>query len=151
MKPQSKYSEKLRDPRWQKKRLEIMERDTFSCQRCGDTKSTLNVHHLWYEPKTEPWDYNEECFITLCEDCHTEETECRKNEESVLLDTVRRARFLAGDVNAIAYAFAIMQSRRPSDTTAAIIAWAFENFQLLDEMYFKSLADARKEREAKNG
>ena len=30
------YSEKLKDPRWQKKRLEILERDNFRCQYCGD-------------------------------------------------------------------------------------------------------------------
>lgn len=34
--PDMTYSQKLRDPRWQKKRLEILERDSFTCQHCHD-------------------------------------------------------------------------------------------------------------------
>ncbi len=41
-----KYSEKLKDPRWQKKRLEIFQRDEFHCQQCGDGENTLCVHYL---------------------------------------------------------------------------------------------------------
>jgi hypothetical protein len=64
------YYEKLRDPRWQRKRLEIMERDEFACCHCGDFESTLNVHHAYYAAKTDPWDYEEGSLVTLCEDCH---------------------------------------------------------------------------------
>jgi 5-methylcytosine-specific restriction endonuclease McrA len=31
------YSELLKSPKWQKKRLEIMSRDKFTCKKCGDT------------------------------------------------------------------------------------------------------------------
>ncbi len=65
-----RYSEKRRDPRWQRKRLEIMGRDDFTCQQCGSTTSTLNVHHRYYEPGRDPWDYPNGALITLCEDCH---------------------------------------------------------------------------------
>jgi len=44
----SKYFEKFKDPRWQKKRLEIMERDQWTCQDCGSTDRSLNVHHMRY-------------------------------------------------------------------------------------------------------
>lgn len=64
------YAEKLRDPRWQKKRLEVMERDGFTCQNCGDKESTLNVHHWYYAAGNDPWDYPDEALATLCEDCH---------------------------------------------------------------------------------
>lgn len=40
------YAEKLRDPRWQKKRLKIFERDGWACQDCRSTTNTLNLHHL---------------------------------------------------------------------------------------------------------
>lgn len=62
------YAEKLKDPRWQKKRLEIMNRDNFTCQKCGDTKTTLVVHHFEYSG--EPWDVKNEGLITVCETCH---------------------------------------------------------------------------------
>lgn len=64
------YSEKLRDPRWQKKRLEIMQRDDFKCQECSDATSTLHVHHTRYIKGREPWDYPNGFLVTLCELCH---------------------------------------------------------------------------------
>jgi len=62
------YSEKLKDPRWQKKRLEVLNRDGFKCSYCDDEKTTLHVHHLKYNKN--PWDVEIESLSTLCEDCH---------------------------------------------------------------------------------
>lgn len=67
------YFEKLRDPRWQRKRLEVMQRDEFTCQSCFDSGSTLNVHHRVYIKGNEPWDYPVENLVTLCESCHSDE------------------------------------------------------------------------------
>jgi len=64
------YSEKLRDPRWQKLRLKIMERDGFACVDCSDTKKMLSVHHLIYKKGNSPWEYKNNELITLCEFCH---------------------------------------------------------------------------------
>ena len=64
------YSEKLRDPRWQKMRLKIMERDKFACRKCFSERETLNVHHKEYRYGCEPWEYPAELLITLCEPCH---------------------------------------------------------------------------------
>lgn len=73
------YAEKLKDPRWQKKRLEIMERDKFRCQCCISKEKTLHVHHLTYGKGKQPWDYPDSNFVTLCEECH-EEAESNKTE-----------------------------------------------------------------------
>lgn len=75
------YSEKLKDPRWQRKRLEIMERDGFKCVRCGNGEKTLNVHHLAYKWKLKPWEYPNNWLQTLCEPCH----ECLHESASFLL------------------------------------------------------------------
>jgi hypothetical protein len=64
------YWEKLCDPRWQKKRLEIMERDGFECTDCGGKTKTLNVHHKYYQKGLSPWEYPDESLTTLCEKCH---------------------------------------------------------------------------------
>jgi hypothetical protein len=64
------YAELLRDPRWQRKRLEVMERDGFACVECRSTTRTLNVHHRYYERGAAPWEYPDAAFVTLCEDCH---------------------------------------------------------------------------------
>lgn len=66
------YSEKLKDPRWQKKRLEILNRDEFTCQMCLDKESTLHVHHGYYEKNYNPWDYDSNTLHTVCENCHLE-------------------------------------------------------------------------------
>lgn len=69
------YAAKWKDPRWQQKRLLIMERDGWTCQRCGDKESTLSVHHRYYIPGADPWDYPDKALVTLCESCHESETE----------------------------------------------------------------------------
>jgi len=68
----SEYGQKLRDPRWQRKRLEIMQRDEFKCRLCGDHEATLNVHHLLYQRGADPWDYRDTALLTVCEACHEE-------------------------------------------------------------------------------
>lgn len=69
-KDMANYSEKLKDPRWQKKRLEVLQRDNWTCQECFKTDKTLHVHHLVYNKGKDPWDYEEGFLITLCSDCH---------------------------------------------------------------------------------
>jgi hypothetical protein len=64
------YSELLKSPKWQKKRLEIMKRDKFTCKKCGDTESQLHVHHKKYINGRSPWEYDNKDLITLCENCH---------------------------------------------------------------------------------
>ena len=66
------YFEKLKDPRWQRKRLEIMSLDEFSCGSCGDKSSQLNVHHRYYITGRMPWEYPDWSLITLCNECHKE-------------------------------------------------------------------------------
>jgi 5-methylcytosine-specific restriction endonuclease McrA len=66
------YAEKLKDPRWQRKRLEIMDRDRFTCTECGDAAKTLHVHHTNYEAGKQPWEHDAANMTTLCESCHDE-------------------------------------------------------------------------------
>jgi hypothetical protein len=68
----SNYRELLKDPRWQKKRLFILERDGWQCQFCPDKESTLHVHHTKYFPG-DPWDTPDGYLVTLCESCHESE------------------------------------------------------------------------------
>lgn len=69
-----KYHEQLQHPYWQRKRLEIMQRDNFTCTVCGSTKRTLTVHHLCYLPETHAWEYDDELMVTICKKCHSEIT-----------------------------------------------------------------------------
>ncbi len=73
-KGQREYMAKLRDPRWQKKRLEVFGRDNFTCQMCKaneDCGRNLQIHHAFYSRELEnPWEYPVETLYTLCEKCH---------------------------------------------------------------------------------
>lgn len=89
----SQYAGKLRDPRWQKLRLEVMQRDDWSCQICRDKTKTLNVHHRWYEPSQEPWEATSEQLVTLCEDCHEKESKGRHYYEALFLDILKKKVF----------------------------------------------------------
>lgn len=87
----SDYSKKLLDPRWQRKRLEILQRDNFTCtiMGCMDNKSTLHVHHLDYIPGKEPWDYPDNYLTTLCVSCHDDITRERLIHEKKIISQVR--------------------------------------------------------------
>ncbi len=64
------YDDHLKHPKWQKKRLEILQRDAFSCTNCGDEESQLQIHHKKYVRGRMPWEYDDWDFTTLCEHCH---------------------------------------------------------------------------------
>lgn len=96
------YAEKLKDPRWQKKRLEVLNRDGFQCRFCGDDKTELQVHHITYYSDVEPWDYHHSDLYTLCKYCHEKEGDFRKSTEKHLTEVMRRKGFSADSLLAFA-------------------------------------------------
>lgn len=78
------YVEKLQHPDWQKKRLEILGRDSFTCLLCGDKDTTLHVHHKEYLPGREPWQYEDDNFQTLCKHCHLVSEKVKAKSDCVL-------------------------------------------------------------------
>ena len=97
------YSNQLRDPRWQKKKAKILERDKYTCQnkRCQSTTKNLQVHHLEYIPGILAWEYPDDMLITLCEDCHDAENG-RVTLEKHLATTLKMKGFLFSDLLAMA-------------------------------------------------
>lgn len=103
------YSDKLKDPRWQKRRLKIFERDNWACVACGRTDQTLHVHHNTYVG--EPWDAPDEALKTLCEGCHNWEHSTsawvlRLHERNVAILKARG--FLTNDLGDVLFALALM-------------------------------------------
>jgi hypothetical protein len=69
------YSEKLKDQRWQRKRLQLLEEANWKCQRArceslNPEKDSLHIHHKFYLRNTDPWDYPEHAYYVVCEKCH---------------------------------------------------------------------------------
>lgn len=72
------YSEKLRHPKWQEKRLSILNRDNFTCRECSCNDKNIQVHHIAYL-NVDPWDIPDNLLISLCETCHSNEEFMLKN------------------------------------------------------------------------
>lgn len=84
------YAERLRHPRWQRRRLEVMGRDNFRCVECGDEETELHVHHKTYVWGREPWDYPLDNFATLCARCHGLQKQDVKTLQAQLLEELGR-------------------------------------------------------------
>lgn len=98
------YYQLLKDPRWQKKRLEILQRDCFTCQKCWKTDVTLHVHHISYT-NGNPWEIHDGALITLCENCHEKETEDIKGATRDLIKILKDGGMMASDFNTLSQAF----------------------------------------------
>ena len=78
-KGQREYMARLQEPRWQRKRLQVLERAGWRCAGCGTGEVNLQVHHGYYERGLMPWEYPDESLYCVCDDCH-ERAEKRKAE-----------------------------------------------------------------------
>jgi hypothetical protein len=137
----SEYVQKLKDPRWQKKRLQIFERDEWACQICFDTKSTLIVHHRLYLPNTEPWDYPNELLVTLCESCHEQEGTQFQPVANMLIDHLRK-KFFSNDLIDLALGFYKMDLLHNSEVVASSYSFALSSPKIqrfLIDKYLESI------------
>jgi hypothetical protein len=82
MSEKTNYQRKLADPRWQKRKSLIQQRDNFTCQKCADDKTEIHVHHKHYTG--EPWDAPDEDLETLCAHCHKAETEVNNLGDTIV-------------------------------------------------------------------
>jgi hypothetical protein len=62
-------AEQYNHPLWQKKRLEVMQRDHFHCMFCGSREKQLHVHHNTYDG-AYLWTCSLASMITVCGECH---------------------------------------------------------------------------------
>lgn len=131
---QISYAEKLKDPRWQKKRLEILSRDDFTCQKCQDKESTLHVHHRYYDAGVDPWDYEEYALVTLCWDCHEIEQQEYKEYGKLLVDTLKRKGFWGDNLRVLASAFDELPVGLPPDVLSCVIEHAFRTKSITDRL-----------------
>lgn len=134
------YAEKLKDPRWQKKRLEVMQRDEFMCKYCYDNTTTLHVHHKYYVYGNDPWDYDSKHLITLCADCHQNEELQIKEYSKLLIETLRKSEFVADDWRRLATGINYMNCRFPPEVTASLVEHLLIDVRL-QEIVFNIITD----------
>lgn len=146
-----KYSDYFKDPRWQKKRLEILERDDFCCQICFDTKETLNVHHRIYSKGKKPWEYDNKHLVTLCETCHSDETKVIPDMRDRLVNTFKEKFFFLQidqflddlfyteiQYNGDVFLSAIGRAIKNKEKQKEIIDWYFKELDKRDKKLVKN-------------
>jgi hypothetical protein len=77
------YTEQRKDPRWQKRRLQVLEAANWRCEDCNRADLTLDVHHTAYKTGSMPWEYPAELLMVDCEKCH--------EKRQILEDSIRIA------------------------------------------------------------
>jgi hypothetical protein len=66
-----KYHRSLKSRKWYNFRDKVLSRDGYRCTSCG-SEDNLQAHHLYYIDGREPWEYEIEALVTLCEKCHNQ-------------------------------------------------------------------------------
>lgn len=64
------YSDDLKHPKWQERRLRVFSLAGFKCARCGSGERQLHAHHKLYLRGHKPWEYEDALLECLCELCH---------------------------------------------------------------------------------
>jgi hypothetical protein len=143
-KSKSEYSQKLLDPRWQKKRLEILSRDEFECQICCETTKTLHVHHKIYFKGKEPWEITNEYLTTLCRDCHEEEPRRKSEALKELSEWINK--YNSNEIESLTYLLNCIPALTMSRTLSILsFAMGFKELLLALEEWENKCINAGKE------
>ena len=79
---------KYLDERWIKKREEILNRDNRVCFYNKTHTGVMQVHHVYYLPNTDPWDYPDNALKTVCKVCNYNERFWQNEFRSIIKDLV---------------------------------------------------------------
>lgn len=66
------YAQRLKDPRWQKKRLELLNKAHWTCEECKAVEPAdgLQIYHVFYMLGKLPWEHDDRIMMVLCDGCH---------------------------------------------------------------------------------
>lgn len=125
----------LKSPLWQKKRLEIMQRDNFSCRSCGCKDKMLHVHHLYYVKGKNPWDYPNDAFLTLCEECHNKiHKKSKKPTKDIIKSAIGKKVFFRG----------LIKEKRITPTEKIVLSFVLTHEKANNTEIAKTLSISRK-------
>jgi len=108
------------------------------------------VHHRYYE-NIEPWEYPDEALITLCENCHEQETNLTIIEKSLLREL--RIRFLTDDISRLTVGFHEMTLCHAPEVVASVLEWVLSSEEIQRELiarFFEYTSKELRVKEVKN-
>lgn len=92
------YAQQLKDPRWQRRRLERLNKAEFRCELCFSETTELHVHHSEYFKGRMAWEYEDHELEVLCKDCHVSHHQLEESIKRATVDGHFNGHFLAGVV-----------------------------------------------------
>lgn len=134
MKNRKNYSEQRLDPRWQKRRLEIMQRDDFKCTECCAEDKTLNVHHVYYTRGADVWDYPDHALLTLCSDCHEAEHAMSESSDRSLIVALKHVGMMSSAIGALGFTVDQLNAHVGHEKTKHLI-------EMIDFILFRPVCD----------
>jgi len=143
------YAEKLKDPRWQKMRLKILERDEWTCQICGNKEETLHVHHKRYLRGKEPWDCPDIFLSTLCAPCHELEGIEVDGSCEDLLGFIKM-NFFSNGIDEIADGFYGLKLFHSQEVVASALRWFLRDDKAQRKLIEAYLDNIKKDPEKKD-
>lgn len=90
------YRQQLADPRWQKRRLEILNISNWECSNCGNSAEQLHVHHPRYIKGRMAWEYADDELEALCKTCHEQHHKAESALQEQIHSSPYGARFFSG-------------------------------------------------------
>ena len=140
------YSEQLKRPEWQKKRLEVLNAADWKCQCCEADDSMLHVHHKRYVKGRMAWEYAVGDLESLCESCHSEAHETKELIDEILagLPTsmwMDAASLLVGWANGIVDDELSSRAYDAFTEEAGLLASACKNLSIYDVMELRARAE----------
>ena len=143
------YKEQLKSPKWQKKRLDVLNLRGFKCENCANEEKQLHVHHRFYLKGRKAWEYDNDVLQVLCETCHENEHKPKKenNMHSEIIEFIdsldedkfynffKIVRYLKYDNNEISSIEKIINNQHDSWSDSYI---TFSKFYILIQEFYRN-------------
>ena len=126
--PKKEYN----NPKWKKRRLDILKRDKYTCRSCGASSCALHVHHRWYLSGRKAWEYPDVALVSMCPGCHHEYGPSTLEKESfeATIEFLTQCGF-----NMARFGVASYYADIPMDVAMKIFVDAF-NYRIIDRESF---------------
>ena len=122
------FAAKFKDPRWLRRREEIIAAADYQCQDCGATDTdALDVHICYFEQGREPWEYPDEAYRCVC----TEDRAIRRPLEKELRQIF--ARFTSSELDAVYRALRRLLQVEAGQRSVAMERFYVEAKRLVEE------------------
>lgn len=139
------YSEQLKHPFWQRKRLGVLSAANFQCSCCGEKEKTLHVHHKQYVKGRMPWEYEDSELEALCYECHESAHVLKARIDAVV---AQFPTFMWGRIASLLIGFgdeyvdpAMWEFVTEDFARAGQVSWFMGNFEPKDAVEFYRLCE----------